>query len=787
MDCPTKEQLAECLLGRLTDAEAERFLQHAEQCTTCSQILDGLDNTSDRVTAALRRNNTSWESSDACERMIDRASAYVQPPPDETAADVRQHLLQGTQVRDYEIIRPLGEGGMGAVFLARHRRLDREVALKVLSLRRAGDVEAQKRFEQEMTIVGKLQHPGIVRALDAGEQDGVQYLVMEVVEGVDLRQLVESLGPVPLAEACEICRQTAAALDYAHEQQLIHRDVKPSNIMLDRHGDAKLMDLGLARFLDQHRSLTSTQQAMGSLDFMAPEQLRAHDVDRRADIYGLASTLHYLLTGEPPEKRRSAALLVARTPKLETLRPTLPPPLLRLLLRMLAADPTKRIDSAKTVVEEIAPYCHRANLPQLAASAGSPRAKGGAESGSTTSEITVKPGAKSWFIRHRIWLLGTLAVLLVVAATLLWMRDNTKPTNFIVLSQLPSVSSHSQPNREIPMFQVHQRAIRCVALAEQTSHLICGSEDATISIRDLPHQRKITVLCQFEGPIRQIALTPDQERFACVDDTGTITLVAVEVPPEAGHLVGKLSPQTFASKPIDLLFSVNPAHLLIRHEDGTLRLYQPETRTTLAEVSISEGVRHMHKSIDADELILTFEDGTSAAWSIPDLKPHDAPPRSGLQAGRQVNGKPISLLANIESKTLAVDGRLARLIDMKNLESEHFIYAEHQHPITVLFPFPDESLVLTGDDSGEIRLWHAPGQAYSDMLMECELDVDAVKMTFDIHRKKKWSLVEFENPDPSAVTYAEAAGVMSITTSIRRDGRDHVLEYKVDPMRERNE
>ena len=125
-----------------------------------------------------------------------------------------------------------------------------------------------------MAIVGKLQHPGIVRALDAGEHEGVQYLVMELINGADLRQIVDVLGPIPLSDACEITRLAATALHYAHEQNLIHRDVKPSNIMLQQNGEVKVMDLGLARFTDQHRSLTSTQQAMGSLDFMAPEQLR---------------------------------------------------------------------------------------------------------------------------------------------------------------------------------------------------------------------------------------------------------------------------------------------------------------------------------------------------------------------------------------------------------------------------------------------------------------------------------------------------------------------------------
>lgn len=788
MDCPSQQQLAECLLGRVADAEADRLLKHAEQCVACRRVMEDLDRMSDPVTDALRHADTSWLATDDCERMIDRASVYVQPPPEDTATDVKQHLLQGTRVRDYEIMRPLGEGGMGAVFRARHRRLDRDVALKVLSLRRAGDVEAQKRFEQEMTIVGKLQHPGIVRALDAGEQDGVQYLVMEVVEGLNLRQLVDVLGPIPLADACEIGRQAAEALNYAHEQQLIHRDVKPSNIMLDQNGHAKLMDLGLARFTDQHRSLTSTQQAMGSLDFMAPEQLRAHEVDRRADVFGLACTLVYLLTGEPPEKRRTAALMVAKTPKLEALREKLPPPLLRLLLRMLSADPAKRVASAATVAEELAPYCHHANLKQLATNAGSPSNLGGDESGSKTSEVTVEEtSSKPWWHRHRRGLMATTVLTLIALACVTWWDDGAEPTSFVVLSDLPSVSSYAQPNREIPLFQVHQSAIRCVALAEKSSHLICGSDDATVSIRDLPHQRKITVLCQFDGPIRQIALTPEQDRFACVDASGTITLVSVEAPPEAGHLVGKLVPATFESPPVDVLFVSDERHLVIRHEDDTIRMFMPESRETVATIQLDRPVRRMSTSPDGSELIVVFDDGTGSRFGITELEPRPNRDEHVLHVATQVNGEPVSLVAKVESRTCAVDGKVARLINPKDLQAEHFIYAEHAHPITVLYPFPDEALVLTGDESGEIRLWHAPGQMYSDMLMESDVNVNAVKMTFDIHKKKKWTLEEFENPNPESVTYAEAAGVVTITTSIQRDGRRHVLEYKVDPLRQGTE
>ena len=193
---------------------------------------------------------------------------------------------------------------MGSVFLARHTKLGREVALKVLASHRLADKRMRERFEAEMRAVGRLSHPHIVTAHDAREVDGTAVLVTEYIDGLDLGQLVARTGPLEIADACEIIRTVAVALQYTSGQGFVHRDVKPSNIMLSWSGDVKLLDLGLARLQDdRHKEveITGTGQAMGTADYVAPEQVAdSRSVDVRADIYSLGCTLFKILTGRAP-------------------------------------------------------------------------------------------------------------------------------------------------------------------------------------------------------------------------------------------------------------------------------------------------------------------------------------------------------------------------------------------------------------------------------------------------------------------------------------------------------
>ena len=293
--CPSPQKLTDYLLGKLDEAEWQSISDHLHACEDCVSELDQIDESQDSMIQRLRHPQSDDE--------------FMQEPECRLAVEKSRQLDWGqvadfAVLREYQLIEKLGEGGMGTVYRARHTKLDREVAVKLLPSERLRSAQAVSRFEREMKAIGRLHHPNIVQAFDAGEVEGQYYLAMELVSGLDLSMLVDRVGPLPVADACEIVRQAALGLQHAHEHELVHRDIKSSNLMLTPSGDVKILDLGLARLQDplsEEHEVTSTGQVMGTLDYMAPEQLGdSHAVDIRADIYSLGATLYKLLTGRAP-------------------------------------------------------------------------------------------------------------------------------------------------------------------------------------------------------------------------------------------------------------------------------------------------------------------------------------------------------------------------------------------------------------------------------------------------------------------------------------------------------
>jgi len=273
----------------------------------------------------------------------------------------------------YELLEVIGRGGMGVVYLARHEMLDQTVALKVLPERCLADPQAVGRFQREMKLIGGLASPHIVRAYNAGEEQGQLYLAMEFVDGVTLQQLVKQFGAAPVGVAAEIIRQAAIGLQHAFAKGLVHRDIKPGNLMLSVEGEVKLLDLGLGRLradleatrqLSQH-DLSVSGMAMGTVDYMAPEQWKdSSAVDIRADIYALGCTLFYLVTGKPPyggddyptDRDKLHAHTTVPPPSLQEARPGVPEEFDWLLGRLLAKDPNERLDEPIELARFLAPF-----------------------------------------------------------------------------------------------------------------------------------------------------------------------------------------------------------------------------------------------------------------------------------------------------------------------------------------------------------------------------------------------------------------------------------------------
>ncbi len=381
--CPDAARLLAFTSGGLSEQSLETVSQHLDQCTTCETAVAALENTSDSLIERIRRpaDEPAVLQEPEFEHAVALAMAVGDDPSFASGGGAKAEETLPERIGQYQILAKLGQGGMGAVYKALHTQLEKVVALKALPAERMQDAAAVERFRREMKAVGKLSHPNIVTATDAGEADGMHYLVMELVEGLDLAKLVRRHGSLPLADACELVRQAAQGLQHAHEQGLVHRDIKPSNLMLTPAGEIKILDFGLARLHEpgaEESDLTSTGQLMGTAEFMAPEQGGdSHDVDIRADIYSLGATLYMLLSGQPPfagEKHRTVmqkltALATQPVPPLVNFRPDAPAELIEVLNRMLAKSPKNRYAAPAEVADALRPLAEGCALPSLIASA----------------------------------------------------------------------------------------------------------------------------------------------------------------------------------------------------------------------------------------------------------------------------------------------------------------------------------------------------------------------------------------------------------------------------------
>jgi serine/threonine-protein kinase len=279
------------------------------------------------------------------------------------------HLLVGP----YVLLDRVGRGGMGQVFRARHRHLGRLAAVKLAYPARHDCPDTRRRLLREIALVGRMNHPHVVHALDAGEIRGTYYLAFEYVPGPDLGRVVRADGPLAPAHACEYARQAALGLAHVHARGVVHRDVKPANLGLaNGEREVKVLDFGLAAPV-RRRASKGIRRFLGSADFVAPEQVADPAMaSARSDVYGLGATLYYLLTGQVPFPGGGSLDKAKRhqieTPRpVEELRPDLPPVLAELVRKLMARSPRLRVASAADAVAELTRFASPIVAPVWAA------------------------------------------------------------------------------------------------------------------------------------------------------------------------------------------------------------------------------------------------------------------------------------------------------------------------------------------------------------------------------------------------------------------------------------
>ncbi|GEM_PF-2569115 len=335
---------------------------------------------------------------------------------------------QGLLMGPYRLLDRLGEGGMGKVFKARHVHMDRIVSLKVIASECLGNPSAVSRFYREVRAVAQLSHPNIVSAYEVNQEGQTHYFAMEFIEGIDLARMVQQSGVLPIPQACDYVCQAALGLQHAHEKGLVHRDIKPGNLIVGRSSAGgnpvvKILDFGLARIETRDEKvtrLTKFGDVLGTVDYISPEQAGdARDVDIRSDIFSLGCSLFYLLTGKGPFAGADAAeRMIARVlrdaPSVRIVRPDVPAGLEKLLAKMLARDPAERFQTPAELATALKPFSQERN----AVADVLPTARGS----STKAKRKQKLPVRSWAL-----VAGGAMVAVIVALIIYLMKPEPGP------------------------------------------------------------------------------------------------------------------------------------------------------------------------------------------------------------------------------------------------------------------------------------------------------------------------------------------------------------------------
>ena len=324
-----------------------------------------------------------------------------------------------TRLGDFDLISRLGKGGMGEVFLARQISLDRQVALKTLNKELAKQEDTVRRFRREARAMAKIDHSNVVKVYAVDSYKGVHFVAIEYIDGKSVQDWLDKLGHLPVPDSVHIAVVCSEALRHAHAQNMVHRDVKPDNILITSKGIVKVADFGLAKVTDEDVSMTQSGQGLGTPLYMAPEQARsAKYVDQRCDIYALGATLYHLLTGQPPYAKESALELIISKetgvyPSARKLRPEIPERLDLIIDKMMAKDPKHRYKASEEVLRDLSglgihgeplSFVEGAEHPVGGARGQAPTmAMTGATLGGTAGGLAMLPSGSHHTTSNRTW------------------------------------------------------------------------------------------------------------------------------------------------------------------------------------------------------------------------------------------------------------------------------------------------------------------------------------------------------------------------------------------------